>query len=38
MPDVARIAEWVGLPSLPLFIVWDLARPDRVEAPQRLAA
>jgi sterol desaturase/sphingolipid hydroxylase (fatty acid hydroxylase superfamily) len=29
MPGVAQIAGWVGLGSLPLFIVWDLARPSR---------
>jgi len=35
MPDVAKFAEWVALLSLPVFIVWDLARPERrFEAPR----
>jgi sterol desaturase/sphingolipid hydroxylase (fatty acid hydroxylase superfamily) len=29
MPGVAEIAGWIGLWSLPAFIVWDLARPSR---------
>jgi sterol desaturase/sphingolipid hydroxylase (fatty acid hydroxylase superfamily) len=29
MPGIAEIAGWVGLVSLPAFIVWDLLRPSR---------
>lgn len=35
MWDVAEVAGWVGLLSLPVFIVWDLVRPGRrFEAPR----
>jgi len=35
MWDVAEVAGWVGLLSLPVFIVWDVVRPGRrFEAPR----
>jgi sterol desaturase/sphingolipid hydroxylase (fatty acid hydroxylase superfamily) len=35
MPGVAEIAGWIGLGSLPAFIVWDLVRPSRRFATPR---